>query len=266
MDCVIYFDIYFLIGFWTNLLITFLVRKLIKIYRTFYCIFGAFLGAGGSLGILLLYLQTENRSIFLLHIPLLFLCNVVSFGKVSLFWHVLLSFLVGAVMAGIQLAGLSYFAGKHEVLVTGMVSCTAFFVCCALERQSRVRWRQEHMKAKTVLEFEERKMFATALIDTGNRLYDPFYHKPVILVNERLMQEILLWCKQKYPERLQYIPYSSVGRSQGMLEGVMFDRVSIQWQNKKMQFHKVIAASTKETLYKGREYQVIFHCGLLEEP
>jgi len=134
-----------------------------------------------------------------------------------------------------------------------------------LEKQCRIRWKEEHMKAKTVLEFEDKKMFATALIDTGNRLYDPFYHKPVILVDERILSDIVRHCREHYPEKLQYIPYQSVGKNHGMLEGVMFDHVSIQWQEKRMQFQKVIAASTKESLYKGKEYQVIFHCGLLEE-
>ena len=64
---------------------------------------------------------------------------------------------------------------------------------------------------------------------------------------------------------MQYIPYHSVGIQNGMLEGVMFDSVSIQWKEKHMKFQKVIAASTKESLYKGKEYQVIFRCGLLEE-
>lgn len=121
------------------------------------------------------------------------------------------------------------------------------------------------MKVKTVLEFEDRKMFATALIDTGNRLYDPFFHKPVILVDERMMKDIVMCCKECHPEKLQYIPYHSVGKANGMLEGVMFDSVSIKWQEKKLVFHEVIAAATKESLYKGKEYQVIFHCGLLEE-
>ena len=121
------------------------------------------------------------------------------------------------------------------------------------------------MKAKTVLEFGNRKILATALMDTGNRLYDPFYHKPVILVDGRMMKELLVYCKNTHPERLHFIPFQSVGKEHGLLEGLMFDKVSIQWQNKLLQFSDVIAASTKENLYRGKEYQVIFHCGLLQE-
>ena len=121
------------------------------------------------------------------------------------------------------------------------------------------------MKAKTVLEFGDRKLFATALMDTGNKLYDPFYHKPVILVDEKMIGEMLTYCKEKCPEKLHFIPFHSVGKENGLLEGITFDYVNIRWQNKQMKFKNVIAASTKESLYKGKEYQVIFHCGLLQE-
>ena len=121
------------------------------------------------------------------------------------------------------------------------------------------------MKAKTVLEFGDRKLFATALMDTGNKLYDPFFHKPVILVDEKMMWDMISYCREECPERMHYIPFHSVGKEHGMLEGITFDCVSIQWQDKKLQFKEVIAAATKESLYKGKEYQVIFHCGLLQE-
>ena len=265
MDCIIYIDLFFLLNFWMNLLVVFLVRKLIKSYRTIRCVIAAFSEAGVSCVILLMFLRTESMAVFLLHIPMLFLLNYMAFGRKNMLWHLLLFFLTGAVTGGIQTAVFSVSTTKTEWAVVLIVSLSCFLACVALEKQCRMCWKEEHMKAKTVLEFENKKMFATALMDTGNKLYDPFFHKPVILVDERMMKDIVQCCKESHPEKLQYIPYHSVGRMNGMLEGVMFDRVSIQWQEKKLQFSKVIAAATKENLYRGKEYQVIFHCGLLEE-
>ena len=121
------------------------------------------------------------------------------------------------------------------------------------------------MKAKTFLEFGEKKVYVTALMDTGNKLYDPVFHKPVILVNEKLMKEFLENCHRESPERLHYIPFHSVGKESGMLEAITLDCVCIWWQEKKIQLYDVIAAATRENLYQGKEYQVIFHCGLLQE-
>ena len=96
------------------------------------------------------------------------------------------------------------------------------------------------MKAKTVLEFGDRRVFATALMDTGNKLYDPIFHKPVILVDEKMVGEMLSICKKEYPEKLHFIPFHSVGRENGILEGLSFDCVSIKWQNKQLKFENVI--------------------------
>jgi len=72
-------------------------------------------------------------------------------------------------------------------------------------------------------------------------------------------------CRRECPEKFHFIPFHSVGKENGLLEGITFDCVSIQWQNKRLKFYDVIAASTKGSLYKGKEYQVIFHCGLLQD-
>lgn len=265
MNCVVYLDLFFLLNFWVNLFVLFIVRKITKTYRTLRCVLAAIIGATGSTGIFLLFLQSENRAVYGLHSIMIIAMNLLAFGCSNLLWHLFLFLLTGCMMAGAEMAVLAVSGAKGNLLVIGLIFGAAIVACVALEKQCRIRWKEEHMKAKTVLEFEDKKMFATALIDTGNKLYDPFYHKPVILVNEQILRDMVERCRKIHPERLQYIPYSSVGRTDGMLEGLMLDRVSICWQEKQLQFHQVIAAMTKEKLYQGKEYQVIFHCGLLEE-
>ena len=264
MDCIIYMDLFFLLNFWMNALVLFLLRMITKTYRTLWCLVAALFGAIGSCIVTAWYIMSEEEAIFL---PALFIMviiiNLMAFGKKSLIWH---SFLY--IAAGMLLAGIWYFLAPFCLsceLAIGMVSCTAVFFCILLERQCRIRWKEEHMKAKTILEFGERRLFATALMDTGNRLYDPFYHKPVILVDGKMMKELISDCKCRRPEKIQYIPFQSVGKEHGLLEGIMFDKVSIHWENKTWQFADVIAASTTENLYRGKDYQVIFHCGLLQE-
>ena len=265
MSCIIYLDLFFLLNFWVNLLVLFLIRKVTRTYRTLRCILAGMLGALGSTGILLLFLYSENRVVYALHSLLIIIMNLLAFGCSNLVWHLFLFILTGCLLAGGELAILSICGEEGNLVTVGVISASAIIVCIALEKQCRIRWKEEHMKAKTVLEFEDKKMFATALMDTGNKLYDPFYHKPVILVNEQILKDMVERCRRIHPERLQYIPYSSVGKTEGMLEGLMLDRVSICWQEKQLHFHQVIAAMTKEKLYQGKEYQVIFHCGLLEE-
>lgn len=266
MSGVIYLDLFFLWNFWMNMLVLFLVRQMIKTYRTVQCILAALLGAMfACTGVLCYIKQTAWLLPTLLEVGVMIGMNFLAFGGKNLLWHMLLFVISGTSVAGVFLYVISFWAPGSKMIPMIVVSLTALIFCGLLEKQSRVRWREEHMKAKTVLEFGDRKLFATALMDTGNKLYDPFYHKPVILVDEKMMGEMLSFCRTECPEKLHFIPFHSVGKENGLLEGITFDCVSIQWQNKQMKFREVIAAATKESLYKGKEYQVIFHCGLLQE-
>jgi stage II sporulation protein GA (sporulation sigma-E factor processing peptidase) len=249
-----------------NALALFLVRQIIRTYRTIQCLVAAALGALGScIGVILYTNYDYFLFVVLLEAGVIILMNIISFGGKNLLWHLFLFSVSTTIIAGGFLYVITAFRVKVDVLSAIVVSLVAFAFCVLLEKKSRMRWKEEHMKAKTVLEFRDRKLFATALMDTGNKLYDPIFHKPVILVDEKIMNEMLTLCKEECPEKLHFIPFHSVGQENGLLAGMSFDYVSIKWQEKQLKFKDVIAAATKESLYKGKEYQVIFHCGLLQE-
>jgi len=266
MDCILYIDLFFLWNFWMNALILFLVRQLTKTYRTIQCLVSAIFGAFCSCFCLLfLFSAGFCFGILIIEIGAVILMNLLAFGGRNLLWHVLLFCVAGTVVAGLLLYIISVTGSSTDSMSAVVVSLVAMIFCFLLEKKSRIRWKEEHMKAKTVLEFGDRKLFATALMDTGNKLYDPIFHKPVILVDEKMLGEMIIFCKEECPGKLHFIPFHSVGQEKGLLEGISMDRVKIKWQEKQFCFHDVIAAATKESLYKGKEYQVIFHCGLLQE-
>lgn len=266
MDVILYIDLFFLWNFWMNMLVLFLVRQITKSYRTVQCVLAAVIGAFSACFGLVWYIKHESSLLFLvLELAVVTLMNLLAFGGKNLLWHLFLFMVSVTVTAGLFLYLVSFHGFGKNTLAVAVVSLLAFIFCFLLEKQSRMRWREENMKVKTVLEFGDRKLFATALMDTGNKLYDPFYHKPVILVDEKMIGAMVSYCKKECPEKLHFIPFHSVGKENGLLEGITFDYVNIRWKNKQMRFRDVIAASTKESLYKGKEYQVIFHCGLLEE-
>jgi len=266
MDCILYIDLFFLWNFWMNALVLLLIRQITKTYRTIQCFVSSILGAVGACLGVVLYARFETVSLLIIleSIVILFM-NVLAFGRKNLLWHSFLFLVAGAMTAGAFLCGITKLGIGSDVLSAVIVSAVSAIFCVLLEKKSRIRWKEEHMKAKTVLEFGDRKVFATALVDTGNRLYDPIFHKPVILVDEKMLGEMIEFCKEECPEKLHFIPFHSVGQENGLLEGISFDCVKIKWQEKQLKFHDVIAAATKESLYKGKEYQVIFHCGLLQE-
>ena len=268
MDCILYMDVLFLWNFWMNALILFLVRQITKTYRTVWCLAAAAVGALlGCLGVTGYMIWSGGWCLFLAEAVAVVLMNWMAFGGKKLLWHLLLFLVTGFAVAGVFLSVTSRVTDVCGESTTAavLVSGTACAFCILLEKNSRIRWKEEHMKAKTVLVSDGERLSATALVDTGNKLYDPFFHKPVILVDERMIKRWMEEYRKKCPERLHCIPFHSVGKENGMLEGMTLEAVSIQWQNKTIQLTEVIAAATRESLYQGKDYQVIFHCGLLQE-
>ena len=95
---------------------------------------------------------------------------------------------------------------------------------------------------------EGRKIETKAMIDTGNMLKEPITNTPVIVVEHTLLyhtipkqilnniDEILLGnlevleeeTREKYLAKLKFIPFSSIGKSNGMLLGIKADKLTIR--------------------------------------
>ena len=98
-----------------------------------------------------------------------------------------------------------------------------------------------------------------ALFDTGNSLTDPYTGKPVSIVEEN--EDILNWLHTK-PQKYRIIPFRSIGKENGILEGTQVEELIICGkEGQKIEKDAVIA------LYKGRlsgdgSFQMILNQGL----
>ena len=98
-----------------------------------------------------------------------------------------------------------------------------------------------------------------ALFDTGNSLTDPYTGKPVSIVEEN--EDILCWLHTK-PQKYRVIPFRSIGKDNGLLEGTQVDELIICGKDgQKVEKDAVLA------LYKGRlsgdgSFQMILNQGL----
>lgn len=267
MTFICYVDVLWLVNFWVSLLLVLLTRMVIRAERLGRCFAAAACSSCLSTVLFLCYLGTGKPLILTVgSMATGLLTAVLAFGRRRLLWHMLLFGMEGAVLHRLLSVLILLFSGKvldGAIFVAALAATAAG--CLLLEQKSRIQWREEHCKAKVVLEYQNRKMLATALVDTGNRLVDPFFQRPVILVERELLQDALLLCRTQQPERVQYIPYHSVGRKNGVLEGMMLDSVKIRWENRTWLFSDVIAAAAEERMSREKEYQVIFHCGLFHE-
>lgn len=151
-----------------------------------------------------------------------------------------------------------------------------------------LRWYKSNAPETYAIELvlENRSIHTKGLMDSGNCLYDPIYKKPVMVIDNELMDELLspefrkdLEDAKRYMEgndfdnvqwnnntehvlRLRFVPYQSIGKT-GMMVGLILDKVLIHTGKETICNEKVTAAISESRLSSRNNFQVILHRGLL---
>lgn len=160
-------------------------------------------------------------------------------------------------------------AWNLKALVVSAVLCTAF--TAAGLAILRIRNKGQHPEnLKTVwITLEGRTYTVIAITDTGNNLYDKLSGMPVHIVEEdRILtekqKEQLL---EKKPERITFVPYSSLGTSNGLLMVLLAEQLMILDNGKKIKLKNQKLGLTKQKLCSSGEWQMLLHpdleaCGI----
>ena len=92
------------------------------------------------------------------------------------------------------------------------------------------------------ISIEDKTLKTRLLLDTGNMLKDPISNSPVLVVEKNTLKEIIpeevleetekilggdVKRNEKYQERLRIIPFSSIGKQNGIMVGIKADKVKI---------------------------------------
>lgn len=315
-----YLEIYPDVVFTLNLIIDSLLLLLIKIIihkkcRILRLLSAAAIGGATAAFINLLpwlyYVFEDKQSLSLLRViggwikPASLVCMVrVAFGKMN--WMELLRlsilFFLVTCFAGGFLNAVYYHTGLRLALIqlndsvifsnipmgyllTGFLGITLLTVFLVWLRMNYHGCNKEIYEI--VLLCEGRSMKAKGLVDTGNCLFDPISHKPVIIVEKHVMEQLIpVECSSllqpdevvriqnetqesqelldQYRLRFHLIPYRSIGKEQGILPGIVLDSIQIKVGEETCCQEKVTAAIYNCALSADGEYQVILHKGLLE--
>ncbi len=93
-----------------------------------------------------------------------------------------------------------------------------------------------------------------ALIDTGNGLREPVSQRPVAILDAEQWEKLEIWMK---PEKYKIIPYHSLGKENGVMEGYEIDTMKVKGKSGEKQFDKVIIAICKGKVSQKGSYQMI---------
>lgn len=102
----------------------------------------------------------------------------------------------------------------------------------------------------------ENEIEINALIDTGNSLMEPVSGRPVSVIEEESLDRLT---GIKLEEKLKVIPYRSVGKSNGIMEGYEIPEIIIIKEDEKIRWQKVIVGISRNKISSDGKYQMILH-------
>ena len=133
------------------------------------------------------------------------------------------------------------------------------------------------------IKLNNKKIETKAMIDTGNLLKEPITNTPVVVVEHTLLYECIPKeilnhiedilggdfskipdeIKQEYISRLKVIPFSSLGKQNGMLLGIKADGIEIKDEDEEKKVDNVIIGIYNKSLTKRGEYRALLGIGTL---
>lgn len=143
-----------------------------------------------------------------------------------------------------------------NTLVCGIIIAAGFTL---------IFWRQRGIQEeclKTVwITFAGETYTVTAITDTGNNLYDKLSGLPVHIVEQKsiLKEEQKERLLEKEPERITFVPYSSLGNPHGLLMVLQAEQLMILDNGRKMELRNQKLGLTDQRLDKEGKWQMLLH-------
>ena len=289
----IYIDVVLIENLIMNYIILLATGMILKIkIKHIRLIIGSLLGAIytiiGYIGILEIY------SSFILKIILSIMIVYIAYYPQSLkkMWKELLFFYLTSFVFGGVAFSLFYIVKPQEIVIkNGLFLVTsplktvilgaivAFVIIITSFKIIKNKISKKDLICEITVEIENRKITTKALIDTGNMLKEPITNTPVVVIEHTLLYDVIPKeilnhleeiiggdfekipedIKNKYVSKLKLIPYSSLGKQNGMLLGIKAKKLTIikGEEKDKVEKENIILGIYDKSLTKKGEYRAI---------
>lgn len=295
----IYIDVLFLLNFIMDFLIVWIVNMIARNQAsTKRLILGAAVGAallcvllfipkmlfnvigyfGISIILILVSFKVRTFKEFVKLFLLTYLVAVCMGGTcIAIFYYTKL----GSILGNLFIYGLNHFSVKllFIAVVISFIMMKLFMNWYGKFMLNKKRFYQ------LMIHINERAIETKGLVDTGNSLEDPFTHLPVIIVESTQLKDIIpeklldLIVKNNIQDlnllatvsentelrsRIRVIPFSSIGKENGLLVGFRPDYIALQDIKVNRKVEDVIVAIANKTLAKDGSYHALIHPALIE--
>lgn len=165
------------------------------------------------------------------------------------------------------------------VLISGIIGFTVLIVAFKVIKG---KINKNNMYCEININLFEKSKKVKAVIDTGNFLKEPITGIPVIVVEKEALtgfvnKEIIDNLDKiingnideqidisKYLSRIRLIPFSSLGRKNGLLLGITVDSVDIEFEDVSRKIEDVIIGIYNDELSSSKKYNALIGLELIE--
>lgn len=251
----IYLDLVFLINFMFDLLLLITVKIVLKRKVKWYRIlFGSIVGA---FSIFLLFIKLNSVTLFLFKVVISILMVIISFGiktKSYFFKNTLYLYFISIILGGFlyylnlefsyENVGMIFFHNGFSINFILLIILSPIILYLYVKQDKELKVINNYYYEVEIY-YKNRVFSYKAYLDTGNKLYDPYFHNPIILLYDDKFLNI---------DNPIYVPYHSV-ENDGLLKCFKADKIIL---NSEKIVKKPLVALSK-TPFKIDDIQVLLH-------
>lgn len=169
------------------------------------------------------------------------------------------------------------FLGTYPLKTIILGAIVAFVIIIIAVKIIRKKFTTKDMICNIEIMLNNKKINTKALIDTGNMLKEPITNTPVVVVEKTLLYECIpkeilnninqiiggdlekipQQIQSQYISKLKLIPFSSLGKQNGMLLGIKVQQIKIIKESEEITKENIIVGIYQQSLTKNGEYQAL---------
>ena len=287
----IYIDIIFLENLMMNSIILYATAVILKIRPKTIKVITS--GAIGSIYAIIAYItKMQIYTSVILKVILAVIMIYVAFSpqNIKKMWkQVAIFYLTSFIFGGVTLYLIYYikpqevfmrngvYVGAYILKVITLGAIVAFIIIKNSLKIIKTKINPKDMYCKIRFKLNQKIIETKAMIDTGNLSKEPITNVPVIIVESTILEDVLpkeilnnlekILCgdfsqiseeiQDKYIAKFRCIPYSSLGKQNGMLLGIRVNEVQVETEEEKKCTNNVIIGIYDKSLTKNGEYRAL---------
>ena len=188
----------------------------------------------------------------------------------------------GVMRNGVLMTPMSFLNTKWSELL--LAFAVTFFILRVIWDVIQNGFLREKLLVQLIISFDKKAIELFALVDTGNSLHDPLTNMPVVVVEFSAIKELLpldirgifeknsdndlnavtatISCSDWF-SRFRLIPFTSLGKENGMLIGFRPDYIEIGTEDEKKDVQDVIVGIYNRALSRNERYKALVNPELM---